>query len=82
MGRWKSMEKIETLEKVGKNLLMGEKEAAKTLINEQYPFRHMEATRRAYTDKQKMQQFKKDGFIRSEERRVGKECRSRWSPYH
>ena len=21
-------------------------------------------------------------FIRSEERRVGKECRSRWSPYH
>ena len=26
----------------------------------------------------------KDGkpIIRSEERRVGKECRSRWSPYH
>ena len=23
-----------------------------------------------------------DGAIRSEERRVGKECRSRWSPYH
>src|SRR5439155_11564585 len=23
-----------------------------------------------------------DGFGRSEERRVGKECRSRWSPYH
>ena len=23
-----------------------------------------------------------DGEIRSEERRVGKECRSRWSPYH
>ena len=23
-----------------------------------------------------------DKFIRSEERRVGKECRSRWSPYH
>ena len=21
-------------------------------------------------------------FLRSEERRVGKECRSRWSPYH
>ena len=21
-------------------------------------------------------------YIRSEERRVGKECRSRWSPYH
>ena len=29
--------------------------------------------------------FAKDnefGDIRSEERRVGKECRSRWSPYH
>ena len=23
-----------------------------------------------------------DEVIRSEERRVGKECRSRWSPYH
>ena len=25
---------------------------------------------------------KKLGLERSEERRVGKECRSRWSPYH
>ena len=24
----------------------------------------------------------KEGKTRSEERRVGKECRSRWSPYH
>ena len=24
----------------------------------------------------------RDGDKRSEERRVGKECRSRWSPYH
>ena len=24
----------------------------------------------------------KTNFTRSEERRVGKECRSRWSPYH
>ena len=23
-----------------------------------------------------------DDHVRSEERRVGKECRSRWSPYH
>ena len=23
-----------------------------------------------------------DSMVRSEERRVGKECRSRWSPYH
>ena len=26
--------------------------------------------------------FFADHAIRSEERRVGKECRSRWSPYH
>ena len=25
---------------------------------------------------------KQEQLIRSEERRVGKECRSRWSPYH
>ena len=24
----------------------------------------------------------KEAIVRSEERRVGKECRSRWSPYH
>ena len=23
-----------------------------------------------------------EGWLRKEERRVGKECRSRWSPYH
>src|SRR2546430_12909429 len=26
--------------------------------------------------------FQSDFRVRSEERRVGKECRSRWSPYH
>ncbi len=26
--------------------------------------------------------FSQPGYNRSEERRVGKECRSRWSPYH
>ena len=25
---------------------------------------------------------RQNSHIRSEERRVGKECRSRWSPYH
>ena len=28
------------------------------------------------------QELKNKTAIRSEERRVGKECRSRWSPYH
>ena len=36
---------------------------------------------------EKILQTKKNGMVmllltRSEERRVGKECRSRWSPYH
>src|SRR2546429_7489435 len=26
--------------------------------------------------------YRRRGDLRSEERRVGKECRSRWSPYH
>ena len=26
--------------------------------------------------------YNEDNLCRSEERRVGKECRSRWSPYH
>ena len=29
-----------------------------------------------------MSRFIADAGYRSEERRVGKECRSRWSPYH
>ena len=29
-----------------------------------------------------VQGYKDAMFARSEERRVGKECRSRWSPYH
>ena len=28
------------------------------------------------------EQVRESGVARSEERRVGKECRSRWSPYH
>src|SRR5256886_5925008 len=34
-----------------------------------------------FSDDPNAEQDLKD-FIRSEERRVGKECRSRWSPYH
>ena len=30
----------------------------------------------------KTKPVKYDTLVRSEERRVGKECRSRWSPYH
>ena len=35
-----------------------------------------------YKDYVKIEGFALAEKIRSEERRVGKECRSRWSPYH
>ena len=31
---------------------------------------------------QMLEQLQRHTALRSEERRVGKECRSRWSPYH
>ena len=34
------------------------------------------------TEEEKAQPMMKTAAPRSEERRVGKECRSRWSPYH
>ena len=34
------------------------------------------------TTPQKPQAYETKAQLRSEERRVGKECRSRWSPYH
>ena len=37
--------------------------------------------RRAFTDEEAAA-ISKAALGRSEERRVGKECRSRWSPYH
>ena len=35
-----------------------------------------------YLSKYEMQLENAAAELRSEERRVGKECRSRWSPYH
>ena len=49
------------------------KRGAPATRNGQYKKRGAAATRNG--------QYKKRGR-RSEERRVGKECRSRWSPYH
>src|SRR2546425_8168088 len=37
---------------------------------------------RCRTGKRRMSQYIHNISRRSEERRVGKECRSRWSPYH
>src|SRR3954452_6289600 len=36
---------------------------------------------RLHVDAERLEEFRRHD-VRSEERRVGKECRSRWSPYH
>ena len=38
--------------------------------------------RDTYSREARVQQQVAEKMLRSEERRVGKECRSRWSPYH
>src|SRR5258705_13709565 len=40
------------------------------------------ASAKTRLDRHGLQRRSADGSLRSEERRVGKECRSRWSPYH
>ena len=42
------------------------------------------SVREVWTKEQANEWYKQWGWLRgrSEERRVGKECRSRWSPYH
>ena len=37
---------------------------------------------KALIEKRDLAKTTLDTVLRSEERRVGKECRSRWSPYH
>src|SRR3712207_8382105 len=50
-------------------------------------FRHLERPGRPFVNREEADQWLAQGrealkAARSEERRVGKECRSRWSPYH
>ena len=56
-------DKIRTLESVVKELLSGNKDTACNLIQREYPFEKFEVFHRTYTLKQKMKQFKADGFI-------------------
>ena len=57
------MQKIEALTQAGQYLLTNKYEQARHVITDNYPFKILESTSRSYTDRQKMQQFKKDGFI-------------------
>src|SRR2546430_16132222 len=49
-----------------------------TIAAKRTPRRHMQLTEARLVDDAGASM----SLVRSEERRVGKECRSRWSPYH
>lgn len=57
------MDKIDILAKAAKDILGGRIDSAKEVIQVKYPFKKLSAVGRNYTDRQKMGQFKKDGFI-------------------
>src|SRR3712207_5500226 len=60
------------------------RDAAHGFCQEKLLPRVQSAFRNERFDREIMDEFGEMGFLgaRSEERRVGKECRSRWSPYH
>lgn len=55
--------KGEVLKRVAINLLSQNKSEAIKIIQNDYPFVHLEREKRTYNDKQKIKQFIKDGFI-------------------
>ncbi len=57
------MEKIQAIEESVYKILCGDFDSAIKIIDDNYPFQHMESTKRRYTDREKMNQFMKDGFI-------------------
>ncbi len=57
------MEKIEVIEKAAQKLLSQNIAEAKALLETEYPFQKLSAQGRNYTDKEKMAQFVRDGFI-------------------
>lgn len=57
------MDKLDVLEKAAQDILNGKMNNAKELIQTEYPFKKQKSVGRSYTDKQKIEQFKKDGFI-------------------
>ena len=57
------MDKLEILEDVSKNILKNNINGARRIIKTKYPFKKPIVKIRKYTDKEKMKQFVKDGFI-------------------
>lgn len=57
------MEKIEAIELAALKLLQQSPSEAKTVIDKEYPFHKIVSQGRNYSDKEKMEQFIRDGFI-------------------
>ncbi len=57
------MNKIDILTQIAEQLLAKDLPSAKGTIQDKYPFKRLDTTKRAYTDRQKMRQFMRDGFI-------------------
>ena len=57
------MEKIDAIELSATMLLQGKFAEANAVIDKEYPFHKIVAQGRNYTDREKMEQFIRDGFI-------------------
>lgn len=57
------MDKITTIKQSAESILTGNIESAKNVINKEYPFKKLKTEGRSYTDKEKYEQFVRDGFI-------------------
>ena len=70
------MDKITTIKQSAKSILTGNIESAKNLINKEYPFKKLKPEGRSYTDKEKYEQFVRDGFI---DRYTGEKLATEWN---
>ena len=57
------MDKITTIKQSAESIFTGNIESAKNVINKEYPFKKLKPEGRSYTDKEKYEQFVRDGFI-------------------
>lgn len=57
------MDKITTIKLSAESILTGNTEAANNVISKEYPFKKLKPEGRSYTDKEKYEQFVRDGFI-------------------
>ena len=57
------MDKSQIVENIARLLIENKIEDAKLLLQNEYPHKHTELEKRSYTQKEKMEQFLRDGFI-------------------